>query len=75
MKTMKDKLRKNIITMIALAVGIVGGFLYWKFIGCASGTCPLTSSWIIMLIYGGILGALLGNFVQGFMKKTKVIDR
>lgn len=72
---MKKKFKKNIITIIGLAVGIAGGFLYWKFIGCASGTCPLTSSWIIMLIYGGILGALLGNFVQGFMKKPKVMDQ
>ena len=66
----KEKIKGNIITIIGLGVGMIGGFLYWKFIGCASGTCPLTSSWKIMLIYGGIMGALLGNFIEGFTKKT-----
>ena len=68
----KEKIKGNIITIIGLVIGMTGGFLYWKLIGCASGNCPLTSSWKIMLIYGGIMGALMGNFIEGFTKKTKV---
>lgn len=61
---MKEKLKNNLITIIGLAVGVAGGFLYWKFVGCATGTCPLTSNWAIMLVYGGLTGGLLGNVVQ-----------
>jgi hypothetical protein len=67
---MKEKIKNNIITIIGSVVGIAGGFLYWKFVGCTSGTCPLTSSWKIMLVYGGIMDGLLGNIVQGFTGKS-----
>jgi len=66
---MWNKIKNNYLTIIGLGVGVIGGFLYWKFVGCASGTCPLTSSWKIMLVYGGIMGSLLGNMIQGFVKK------
>jgi hypothetical protein len=69
-----NKIKINFITIIGLGIGIIGGFLYWKFVGCASGTCPLTSSWKIMLAYGAVMGGLLGNMIQGYIKKpvTKV---
>jgi hypothetical protein len=66
---MRNKIKNNYLTIIGLGVGVIGGFLYWKFVGCSSGTCPLTSSWKIMLVYGGIMGSLLGNMIQGFVKK------
>ena len=66
---MWNKIKNNYLTIIGLGVGVIAGFLYWKFVGCASGTCPLTSSWKIMLVYGGIMGSLLGNMIQGFVKK------
>jgi hypothetical protein len=48
--------------MIArLAVGIIlGGLLgfgMYRFIGCASGACPITSSPWISTIYGMVIGA------------------
>lgn len=69
---MKDKIRNNIITITASIAGMAGGFLYWEYIGCATGTCPLTSSWKIMLIYGGVIGGLLGNMIQDIIRKRKI---
>lgn len=69
---MKDKIRNNIVTIAGFGAGMVGGFLYWKYVGCASGTCPLTSNWMIMLVYGGVTGSLLGNMVQDIIKKHKI---
>lgn len=44
---------------LSVAIGGLGGFLYYYFVGCASGTCAITSS-----PYGSILmGAFLGFFV------------
>lgn len=59
MKNIKDFLKKNLITIIGLPVGALGGFLYWHYIGCNSGACPITGDPLISSIYGAILGALL----------------
>ncbi|MGA9119143.1 MAG: DUF6132 family protein, partial [Bacteroidota bacterium] len=37
-----------------------GGFLYYYFIGCASGTCPITSNPYVSTLYGAGMGLLLG---------------
>ena len=55
------------IMILRLIIGvIIGGgigFAYSKFVGCSSGTCPLTSNPVISTIYGSVLGALLaGSF-------------
>jgi len=68
----KEIIKSNIITIAGLGLGMAGGFLYWKYVGCASGTCPLTSNWMIMLVYGGVTGSLLGNMVQDIIKKHKI---
>lgn len=51
--------------MLRLILGVVIGgglgFAYYKFVGCASGACPLTSNPIISTIYGSIVGALLAS--------------
>lgn len=47
--------------------GAVGGYLYWYFIGCNSGTCPITSSPLNSTLYGIVLGGL----VFSLFKKNK----
>lgn len=37
------------------------GFAYYKFIGCSTGTCPLTSHPVISTIYGAVMGALIAS--------------
>lgn len=46
--------------ILYVAGGGLVGFLYYKFIGCATGTCPLTSQPIPAILYGALIGALLG---------------
>lgn len=52
-----------------MAVGGVGGFLYWYFVGCATGTCPITSHWYTNTLYGMLLGWLIGDLIESFRKK------
>ncbi len=40
-------------------LGAGGGFLYYYFIGCASGTCPISSNPYISTLYGAGVGFLL----------------
>jgi len=68
---MKEILKNNIITLSGIILGALGGYLYWYFIGCATGTCPLTSNWFIMLIYGLLTGGLIGNIVQDKVQSSK----
>lgn len=43
----------------AVLLGSAGGFAYYYFIGCASGTCPITSSPYISTGYGALIGVIL----------------
>jgi hypothetical protein len=49
--------------VISIAIGAVGGFLYYRFVGCSSGACPITANPYISTIYGAIIGAVVsGSF-------------
>ena len=61
-------LKKNILRIIGLLVGAAGGYLYYYYVGCASGTCPLTSNPYISVLYGALMGFLLFDI---FKKKEK----
>lgn len=52
---------KVIIWGLGIAMGAVGGYLYWYYVGCASGSCPITSSPVNSSLYGGLMGGLLVN--------------
>jgi hypothetical protein len=45
--------------IVAIVIGAALGYAYYRFVGCASGTCPITSNPFISTIYGAILGALI----------------
>jgi len=53
--------------LIGITLGALAGFLYWKFVGCSSGTCMITSRPINSTLYG----ALIGFLVLGIFKKIK----
>ncbi|MFN8348600.1 MAG: hypothetical protein U0X91_26600 [Spirosomataceae bacterium] len=49
---------------IGVAAGALGGYWYWKEIGCVTGTCPIKSQWQTMVPYGALLGYLGGDLLQ-----------
>lgn len=46
---------------IFAAAGGIAGYAYYYYIGCASGTCPITSNPYISTGYGMLIGYLLVN--------------
>lgn len=54
--------------ILKLIIGVVAGgglgFAYYKFVGCASGACPLTSNPWISTIYGSVLGVLVASAIK-----------
>lgn len=47
--------------LIGAALGALAGFLYWHFVGCTSGTCPITSKWFNSTVYGAVMGVLMAS--------------
>lgn len=47
--------------IIGISLGAVAGYLYWRFVGCYSGSCPITSKWYITIIYGMVVGLLIAS--------------
>ena len=61
--------KRHWLTLLGIALGAAGGLLYWNFIGCTTGTCPITSSPINSSVWGAIIGGLL---LSSFQKENKI---
>jgi hypothetical protein len=57
-----------IITGIGVFVGAIAGYLYYFYVGCASGTCAITSKPLNSTLYGAAMGGLVFNM---FIKSPK----
>ena len=42
-------------------IGGLGGFLYYYYVGCASGTCGITANPYASIAFGGFLGYFIVN--------------
>lgn len=45
--------------VIPVTLGALLGFGYYYFIGCKSGTCPITGSPYISTLYGALMGLVI----------------
>ena len=70
---MKNWILKKKIPIIVTAIGAIAGFLYWNFVGCATGNCGITANWHTSTAYGALLGWFVGDIVNGKNKKSKNI--
>jgi len=46
-------------TVFGVVLGALGGALYSHFIGCATGTCPITSNPMSAALFGAVLGGTI----------------
>lgn len=65
---MKKWCNKNKAVIAGALTGSLLGFLYWQFIGCASGSCMITSKPVNSTLYGALVGAVLFSAI---FDKTK----
>jgi hypothetical protein len=68
---MKQFLKNNMLALIGGVAGGIGGYLYYYYVGCMSGGCPITSSPIMSVLWGALMGGLL----LSMFKKEKKNDR
>lgn len=52
-------------------LGALGGWLYWRFVGCLSGHCPIWSNAWIATGYGAVLGWLILGLIPFATAKGK----
>jgi len=69
----EEKVNKNLIIKLSLFIigGAVVGFAYYYFVGCRTGSCPLTSNPLITTAYGSLMGLVLGFDSRLFNKRNK----
>lgn len=47
------------LIIAGIIVGAVGGYAYYYFVGCESGTCSITSKPLNSTLYGAMMGGVL----------------
>ncbi|MBT8378048.1 MAG: hypothetical protein KJN64_02320 [Ignavibacteria bacterium] len=65
-------IKKLLKVVLPVALGMLGGFLYYSFIGC-NGSCAITSSPVNSTAYGALVGLILTDWktVKSLFKKGK----
>ncbi|HNZ42503.1 MAG TPA: DUF6132 family protein [Bacteroidales bacterium] len=58
-------------SIIGVIVGGIGGYLYYRLVGCSTGACPITSNPWMSILWGIALGYLLGETFNKNKKKTQ----
>ncbi|TNF45624.1 MAG: hypothetical protein EP310_01215 [Bacteroidetes bacterium] len=69
--TIKEIFKSKRVQIVFLLAGATGGFLYWRFIGCNSGTCAIKSVWYWSTLWGAAVGYLVGDFIMDFINRRK----
>jgi hypothetical protein len=62
-------IKKYLPEIIGSLIGAAGGFFYWKYVGCVSGTCTIKSNWYLMIPWAAVLGFLAGSIAGDIIRK------
>ena len=65
---------KHWLKIAGIAAGTLAGYLYYYYVGCVSGTCPITSNPYRMMIYGAVIGYLFFDMFSHKKSPKKVIE-
>ena len=72
---MNVKKYKLQIRVLLGLLGALGGYLYWRFIGCQAGTCPIQSVWYYSVLWGAALVYLVGDMILDLLiRRSKKND-
>ena len=56
--------------LLGIVIGGIAGYMYYYYVGCASGTCAITSRPLNSTAYGAMMGRLFVNLFQKEKPKT-----
>ena len=63
--------KKFLPEITGTVLGALGGFFYWKYVGCVSGTCTIKSNWYLMIPWVMLMGFLVGSVAGDLIRKGK----
>jgi hypothetical protein len=63
-------IKKHALVFIGIGVGAIAGYLYWKYVGCLSGTCAITSNPLNSSVYGSAMGGLVFSLFKPQKNKS-----
>jgi hypothetical protein len=63
-----DFIIRHKLIIIGILAGAIGGYLYFYFVGCSSGSCAITSKPLNSTLYGAMMGGL---FFSAFKRENK----
>jgi len=72
---MKNWILSNKLYFIGALLGALAGYLYYRYVGCITGTCAITSNPIRSTLYFSFFGAVLfGAFKPANKNKREEIN-
>ena len=66
---MNNWIKENRLPLIMAGIGVPAGWLYYATVGCVNGTCPIQSDPYKMMLYGLVMGFLVGSILKPEKKK------
>lgn len=73
--SMLNFIKKHKLVIAGIITGGIAGYLYWRNIGCASGTCLITSKPLNASLYGALMGGLIFSMFTTNKTKTTQNDQ
>jgi len=70
---MQQFIQKNSVTITGVVAGAIFGFFYWKWVGCSSGTCMISSKPFNSTAYFAVVGGLVFNMFK--KDKNQTVDK
>ncbi len=61
-------------SIIGMLIGVIGGYIYYIEVGCKSGSCPITSNPWMTMLWGLLMGYLVGDMFNKEAKKEKEVE-
>jgi len=58
-------------SIIGMLIGVIGGYIYYIEVGCKSGSCPITSNPWMTMLWGLLMGYLVGDMFNKEAKKKE----
>lgn len=68
---MKNWIIRNKLYFVGALIGALAGFLYWKYVGCLTGTCAITSNPLNSTLYFALFGSVLFGSFKKQLKSTE----
>ncbi|MEP7234460.1 MAG: hypothetical protein ABI778_04110 [Ignavibacteriota bacterium] len=62
---------RTMLKYYLMPIGAFAGYLYYSYVGCATGTCMLSSNGYFMTFYGALLGYTIGGIISPGKKKEE----